>query len=56
MLAAARDLGALAEPGMMSSFDAATLKTRDRYVLKVPRCTVCGRRAQKPERTIRDLA
>lgn len=46
----------MSEAGVIESFDAATLRVMRQRVLKVPRCRTCGRRASKPQRTIRDLA
>jgi len=56
VLAAMRELTTLVEPGAIDSFDCATLKATSRHVLKVPRCSVCSRIANKPDRCIRDLA
>ena len=55
VLAAARRLSILLEPGTILAFDCMHLSARRTPVLKVPRCRVCGRRVGKPQRTIRDL-
>lgn len=56
VLAATKRLSAILEPGVILSFDCMFLRVRRTPVLKVPRCGICGRRVEKPRRTIRDLA
>lgn len=55
VLAAAKGLSVLVEPGTILAFDCMQLSVRRTPVLKVPRCRFCGRRVGKPQRSIRDL-